>query len=433
MSELRITLREWESIGPENVACLAGYHFQDTADRVRATDLNKAGTLKLDELYSGLRIQARAHVGRIRLGTLTVTVVPKIAPSELLALFRYAYGLRDITRFSDVTYSMDGNMFQNLLIAQLYGEARELLERGIARTYIARREALANPRGSIDFARLAARPDHATVALPCRYHLRSTDHLLNRTLLAGLTLAQAMAIDPELRLAVGRQCRLFRELAGIEELSAALLLRAKRKLNRLVTPYRSLVELIEMLYLGTFVEIDGERSQRPLPGFLFDMNRFFQRLVERFLVENLRTARVEREFGLVGLMRYAPRHNPRRATAPRPRPDYAIKQRGRVVRLLDAKYRDLWDMALPRDMLYQLTVYALSQGRGGSATILYPAIDPSAVAAQIEIRDPETGSSAGHVWLRPVHLGRLVQLVENDRPAVCAERERWALELAGLA
>jgi 5-methylcytosine-specific restriction enzyme subunit McrC len=433
VSEIHIRLQEWDSVGPDNIPALLGFHFDDAADRRQAEELSQAGTLQFHELYDGLRIRARAHVGRVRLGRLTVTVTPKIGETELLTLFRYAYGLRGIKRLATASYSATGDLFQDLVIAQLYAEVQDLLERGIARTYVERNEDLASPRGKIDVARLASPSRHASAELPCRHYPRSTDHLLNRTVLAGLTLAQAMVDDRSLRLAVSRQCRLMTELAGPEALSAELLLRAKRRLNRLVAPYTSIVQLIEILYFGTVVDLEAEGGRRSLPGFLFDMNRFFQRLIERFLSENLSGAQVESEFGLTQMMRYVPGHNPRGRSSPRPRPDYAIKKQGRVVSLLDAKYRDLWETNLPREMLYQLTVYALSQGHGATAAILYPAIDPGATPSLIEIREPSGGASTGYVALRPVHLGRMVQLIEDDELPNQLDCERWATALAGLA
>ena len=74
---------------------------------------------------------------------------------------------------------------------------------------------------------------------------------------------------------------------------------------------------------------------------------------------------------------------------PRPRPDYAVKQGRKVVTLLDAKYRDLWEKSLLRDMLYQLSVYALRQPRSSTAAILYPTDAPIASASGGEINELE--------------------------------------------
>ena len=53
-----------------------------------------------------------------------------------------------------------------------------------------------------------------------------------------------------------------------------------------------------------------------LPGFLFDMNRFFQALLARYLSDNLTGYVVRPEHRLKGTFAYVPGWNPRRSQAP---------------------------------------------------------------------------------------------------------------------
>jgi 5-methylcytosine-specific restriction enzyme subunit McrC len=153
------------------------------------------------------------------------------------------------------------------------------------------------------------------------------------------------------------------------------------------------------------------------------MNRFFQALLTKFLRESLPDCRVENEVSLRKMMAYAPAFNPRARRAPQPRPDFIIT-RGSTRVLVDAKYRDLWRDELPREMLYQLTIYAMSQPRGATAVIIYPTDDPAATQSIIDIREPHSDCMRAHVALRPVVIPRLLDLVsaphsrEPDRVAL---------------
>jgi 5-methylcytosine-specific restriction enzyme subunit McrC len=105
-------------------------------------------------------------------------------------------------------------------------------------------------------------------------------------------------------------------------------------------------------------------------------------------------------------------------------------QDGRPVALLDTKYRDLWERDLPREMLYQLAIYALSREPGSSATILYPTLASEAREARIDIRDAVMGAGRSTVVLRPVdmlELSRLVSLPDSHEAA--GARRRFAQQL----
>ena len=427
---MQVQLNEWESVDPTTQPMLQGYCFQTKGARSLARQLTSEGKLELREAPEGRTIRATSFVGRISIGDLIVSVVPKVAPQELLALFRYAYGLNDLKLLHSTDHSTGGTLFSDLLISQLYSEVRNLLDSSLAKTYERKQESLSAPRGKIDFSRLATQGGLSSARLPCTHFERATDNLLNQVVLAGLQLAAELADARELKVALRRQKARLSEFARSVPLSFALLRRAQRQVNRLTEPYRSLLCLVELLFSGKFLTLEGARETEPLPGFLFDMNRFFQELLSRFLSENLRGYELKSERGLGDMMSYV--KNPKGRKAPCPRPDYTILKDGKVLALLDAKYRDLWQRSLPRDVLYQLAIYTLSQPRGSTSTILYPAAASDASDAKIKIADPHTGHAAAYVQLRPVHLTSFKALIEATGPEAVKARHEAAHRLAGV-
>ena len=149
-----------------------------------------------------------------------------------------------------------------------------------------------------------------------------------------------------------------------------------------------------------------------LNGFFFDMNMFFQSLLSKLMRENLQDYKLRDEYTLHELFAYTPGFNPQRRNAPKPRPDFAIMDGGKVFCLLDAKYRDLWETKLPREILYQLSIYALSGVGNSTSKILYPSMSQLAKIQRIDIKNPATGNKYAEVILQPVLLTQIADLID---------------------
>jgi len=214
-------------------------------------------------------------------------VLPKLRGSSMLGLLRYAYGFRRLNLISDTTHFSEPCSFEDLLVAQLNTEVQELLSRGLQRSYIARNETLGSPRGPIDIQQLARHGGTATATLVCRHYPRTEDALLNGVLVAGLVLASSLASNVELRRESRRLAGLIEEQVSHVSLNSTVMNQVDRQLTRLTKSYQSAMSIIRLLVESQGVALEGESITNRLPGFMFDMNAFFQAILSRFLRENL--------------------------------------------------------------------------------------------------------------------------------------------------
>jgi 5-methylcytosine-specific restriction enzyme subunit McrC len=426
-----ITLTEWETVSPGNRHELADCFLDSTAESRRIADsLNASRMLRLTELKDGLEISATSFVGRVRIGDLSITVLPKLKPISLLRLLRYAYGFRRLELISDVDQFVEQCGFEDLLVSQLNAEVQELLSRGLQKAYVQRFERLGSPRGRIDIQRLVLDGGAVTATLPCQHFRRLEDTFLNQVLLAGLNFASTVASLVQIRRESKRLVSFMEDRVSRINLDLRTLEQAASRITRLSNSYLPAISIIRMLLESRGIVLEGKRQVAGIPGFLFDMNAFFQALISRFLGDNLLDCVVREEHALQGMMRYNPQFNPLYRLSPTPRPDFAVNRQGKLVALLDAKYRDLWEKKLPREMLYQLVVYAISNPSRPQSSILYPTLTPLAKEARIDVTDPVYGKQLGQVCLRPVNLLGLESLITRNTAASRTKRKRLAQYLA---
>lgn len=425
-----VELTEWDHVGPAQDARLRGFSLANDMESRRLADALR-DRLDIREGYDGIEITSKSFVGRVDVGPVRISIGPKLPAMPLCRLLRYAYGLRDVAIVEETRSPTTRFGLHDLLVALLAAEVEELLHRGLARQYVPLAQKLESPRGRILIDQVIREGGLREARLPCRHFERRADWHLNQVLRTGLEAAARLTEERNLRRHLHQLSTSFGDVRCLVSLDADDIDRAEHELTRLTAACGPALTIIRLLHDSQGIAFDSVQPSSRMPGFLFDMNVFFQRLLSRFLGDNLVGVRLADEVAIRNLFAYAPDANPKQRRAPAPRPDFAVFYDNVLHGFLDAKYRDIWERSLPAEWLYQLSIYALASPCEVSV-LLYASMCTESRDERVEIRQPVSWSDRkpASVILRPVPLRYLAELLGPDREmSLVDERRRLAQQL----
>ena len=425
MSVMYDVMPEWSSM------MLEGAVIEDQKNLLLSHSLTDSGIVEIIELKNGIRINSNSYVGRVSLGAINLHITPKLDKLPLGQLMQYTYGFKDLRLYGKAFYLTGRSDFFDLLIYTLYAYVDELLDRGFIKGYMLRDEESQSIKGRIDIDRVAGRGGIVASTLPCKYYQREEDTPLNRMLLSGLRLAQDMAANIRLKYDVRRMADHLSGFVTEMALNRSALTLVEMSINRLTESYVPIIEIVDILLAARAEQMNVIGNETMLPGYFFDMNLFFETLVSKLLKTLPDGYTVIDQYRLKRMISYAPDHNPLRRSPPTPRPDFVVMKAARALRIIDAKYRDLWERDLPRDMLYQLSMYAMSGIAENEATIIYPALSDEPELQIINVNDPVREEfQIARIRLQPLNLNKVADLISRNSKS---ELGSYICETVGLA
>lgn len=289
------------------------------------------------------------HVGIVSLPNgPTVEIRPKAAGANLLYLFKYAHDLK-ATTYERSTGFEPGETFLDVLGALYLAELDETFRRGLQRMYRRFESDEKHLRGQLNVQRQIRRQGVAPTRFECSYEELSHETTANQAILYATTVLGRLVSDTRLRDALrGRQTQLRRRVT-LRHVRVAEL--DEIKLNRLTDYYADILRLTRLVLVSVYLENlrAGERESFTL---LVDMNRVFERVVERALEAAItdRTGwRVDVQATVDDLLTGG---SPRISM----RPDTVVRdEKGEVVLVADAKWKTPSSPA--NSDVYQLVAY----------------------------------------------------------------------------
>ncbi len=370
-----LSVREWGKIPISAKPSAGAFTVLQAEALVTAAQAHPIGGEDGSGILSDHRhyLKARQAVGVIAAPGCSLEILPKVdpdAPEEAAPTVRARLiGLLDIALGLDIGAGASTNMARGAeslldILIRLFAE-RLLAEtrRGLPRLYVAHEDDLPALRGRLDVTRQftinAVRPDR----LACRYDVLSHDIPLMQVMAVSVLTLRKHARAPDTQRLLDK---LRFVLADVSLVPVSALPWDKVRIDRTNRRWGNLFALSKLLLKRDWQTTRHEALSRDGLTLLFPMNELFESAVAALLRRALagRGVEVVEQGGLKYCLGDWALDQDCKGSTFQTRPDIILKQRGKVLAVIDTKWKGLSGDPLNRKKgvsqadVYQLMAYA---------------------------------------------------------------------------
>jgi 5-methylcytosine-specific restriction enzyme subunit McrC len=277
---LRVEIPEWGSITIPDLS------LSDQDYRLIKELSEQTHRVEIDELKSGLRIQAKSWVGLIRFEHLELSVVPKLAGNQLglVQMLAFAFGLKSLNPLKaarDLHVIEQGELFD--LIGLLFAkECERVVQKGLMQDYVTREDELKVLRGRLIIFKQVRQHMGRVDKLECCFDEHSNDVVENQLLATALLVCSKIVRDPKVRRMIRQLYTLFISICDPANMDLKQVWQTL-EYNRQNQHYREAHQIARIILEGMGIEnLFSARNLRSF-AFLINMNNVFELFLYKYL------------------------------------------------------------------------------------------------------------------------------------------------------
>jgi 5-methylcytosine-specific restriction enzyme subunit McrC len=377
------TVREWDKLayGEGAGQIPDGYAGKLAALAARSAFAGRGGSGVLEHGRHALR--ARGVVGILAAGDASLEILPKIdvAPGEttdhqnavirkrLVHMLAVALDLKiDLGVITDLAWQRETLL--EILIRVFCDKLTEALRKGMPRRYITCEDDLPTLRGQLDLTRQFTRHAVNPSRLACRFDLLSENTPLNRIMKAAVQRLVRLSRRPANQQRLHELAFVYADIADVP---ASALRWDQVVIDRTNRSWQELFAMAQLFLQDRYQTTTGGAGQGT--AMLFEMNALFEEYVGRLIARAL--AGTGLTVSLQGGRLFCLSTQDSGRALFQTRPDILIRQGGRVVHVIDTKWKrisariDDPKQGVSQADVYQMMAYAQLYD-APRLTLLYP-------------------------------------------------------------